>query len=162
MSRGVRTINPVSRSAAITCGAVPPLFYPPTQKATPACRNACLPTGKHFGVEAGPSGRGRRRPEPMASNDECEEDTLSKLRRSVVGCASEGSALRRVWRGHGLWPVGLHFCSLGFNHLASGEEGGVHKFINFHFPSKNLPRVQRKERVTVRRVPHPPFVSGDA
>jgi len=27
-------------------------IYPPTQKATPACRNACLPTGKHFGVQA--------------------------------------------------------------------------------------------------------------
>ena len=28
------------------------LFYPPTQKTTPACRNACLPTGKHFGEQA--------------------------------------------------------------------------------------------------------------
>ena len=25
--------------------------YPPTQKAKPACRNACLPTGRHFGVQ---------------------------------------------------------------------------------------------------------------
>ena len=26
-------------------------FYPPGQKATPACRNAFLPTGRHFGVQ---------------------------------------------------------------------------------------------------------------
>ena len=27
---------------------------------------------------------------------------------SVVGYASEGSALRSMWRSHGLQPVGLH------------------------------------------------------
>ena len=28
------------------------VIYPPTQKTTPTCRNACLPTGRHFEVQA--------------------------------------------------------------------------------------------------------------
>ena len=28
------------------------VVYPPTQKATPTCHNACLPTGRHFEVQA--------------------------------------------------------------------------------------------------------------
>jgi len=34
--------------------------------------------------------------------DECEGGYPSKLIRSVVGYASEGSALRSMWRSHGL------------------------------------------------------------
>jgi len=64
-----------------------PIIYPPTQKATPACRNAFLPEGRHFGVQA-------RSLRPW----------LNALRvpyeahRSVVGFASEASALRSMWR----------------------------------------------------------------
>jgi hypothetical protein len=60
-------------------------IYPPSQKATPACHNALRRAGTGF-----------------KTVDECEGGYPSKLIRSVVGYASEGSALRSMWRSHGL------------------------------------------------------------
>ena len=77
----------------------PPGIYPPTQKAAPACCGALRRASTVFEtVDA--VGHSLWRRTMNAWRVPYEAHT------SVVGYASEGSALRSMWRNHRLQPVG--------------------------------------------------------